>query len=100
MLRRTPSRRALRPLDSHGTPRTRLVRPLLRALGIPRRLLRTPAARDPYLHRAARRHRPHAPRTLPPVHLPRILALVPRPGLAWYEAGRKLASARQIFPQV
>src|SRR5450631_3030273 len=87
-------------MDSHGTPRTRLVRSFLRALGISCRLHWTPAPRCPHLHRTSRRNCPHAPRPLSPLHLPRVMALVPRPGLPRHEVRRELARSRQILPQV
>ena len=42
------------------------------------------AAGSPHLHRTARRHCPHAPRTLPPLYFSGFVAVVLRhwPGLA------------------
>ena len=54
----------------------------------------------PHIHSAARRNRPHAPRQIPRLHLPRIVALVFCARLLWHEAGRELALAGQILPQV
>src|SRR5580704_13943328 len=87
-------------MDSHGTPRTRLGGPLLRSLGIPRRIHRAPVASDPYLHRVTGGNRPHAPRALPHLHFSRIMAVVPGSGVLWNEARRKLARARQILPSI
>src|SRR5580704_11652603 len=100
MLRRPSAGRALWPLDSDGTPPTRLVRPLLRPLGISRRLHRAPPARHSHLHRVTRRNRAHAPRPLPHLHLPGVLVVVLRPGLARHETGPELARTRKVFPPV
>jgi membrane protein YqaA with SNARE-associated domain len=55
---------------------------------------------DPHLHRAARRSRPHAARQVPHLHVSGIVALVSCAGLLRHEAGRKLALARQVLPQI
>ena len=56
----------------------------------------------PHLHRPAGRHRPHAQAALPGLHLPRLLALVLRPGLCRLRARRALghrpATARLHAP--
>src|ERR1700693_3142530 len=100
MLRRTSAGRALWALDFDGPPRTRLVRPVLRALGISRSVHRSPSAGDPHLHRAARGDGAHAPRTFSYLHLSWIVAVVLGPGLSRDEAGRELARTREIFSQV
>src|SRR5580658_7984806 len=100
MLWRPSACGALRPLDSDGPPGTRLGRPLLSALGIPRRVHRTAAPGDTHLHRAAGGNRAHAARTLSHLHVSGVVALVPRSGLSRHEGGRELARAGEIFPQV
>src|SRR5580700_1301922 len=100
MLWRASAGRALRPLDSDGPPRTGLGRPLLRALGISRRLHRTPAAGRSNVRRVARRNCAHAARSLPHLHVPGIVALVPWTGLSWDEARPELARTGEVFPQV
>jgi hypothetical protein len=70
---------------------------ILSPLGLPRRVYRTIATRDPNLHRASGRHCAHAARPLSPVHVSWILAVVPGASLLWDEDGRKLAGNRQVF---
>ncbi len=43
---------------------------------------------------------PHAPRQIPHLHVSGIVALVFHAGLLRHEAGRKLALARQVLPQI
>src|SRR5579872_6917026 len=100
MLRRPAAGRKVRPLDPHGQTRTRLSRPLLRPLGIPRRLHRQTAAGSPHLHRPPRRSRPHAPWPISSLHVPGLLAVVLRLSVFRHEARRKLAWPGQIFPSI
>src|SRR5579872_2977943 len=97
MLRRTSTSRALWPLDSDGTPRTRLGRSFLFALGIPGGFHRSFAARYSNVYRVARRRRPYAARTFPPLHVFGIVAVVPGTCLFRYETGPELANDGQVF---
>src|SRR5579863_454501 len=100
MLRWTSAGGAVRQLDSHGATRTRLGRPILRALGIPGRILRASVASGSHVHRIAGRNRAHAARTLSHLYVSGIVAVVPGAGLSRNEAGRKLARVREILPQI
>src|SRR6266567_1968504 len=100
MLWRASFSRALWALDSYGPPRTRLVRPLLRALGIFGGVHWTPPACDPHVHRAAGGYCTHAARTFSHLYVPGVMAVVPGSSLPWHEAGRELARIGEIFSQV
>src|ERR1700722_3874476 len=100
MLWRKTAGGALRPLDPDGPSRVGLGRPLLFALGISGSVHRAVAASDSHLHRAARGRGAHATRQISCVYVSGFVAVVLCPGLFRNEAGRKLARARKIFPQV
>src|SRR5947209_1581196 len=96
--RRPSAGRALRALHHAERPRPRTRRPILPP---PRRLgdlHRTPPACHPHLHRPAGRHREDAPRPLSPLHLSRLMAVVPRPRVRRPQTRGTLGHARQILP--
>src|SRR5579872_961198 len=100
MLWRTSTCRALWALDSYGSPRVGLGRPVFPALGISCRFHRAPAAGDSYVHCAARGNCADAARPFPHLHVSGIVALVSRACVVRYEVRRELARAWKVFAQV
>src|SRR5580704_12296398 len=100
MLWRASAGGALRTLDSDGAARTRLGRSLLRPLGIPCSVFRSAAAGDSHFHRAAGGDCTHAARTVSPVYVSGIVAVVSGAGISRHEAGPELARVRKILSQV